>query len=91
MSIFEVHIMMHQWRDFLTAGTASIDAQGRVQFPEPATPTDCRLFDLSHLGLIAARGADAASFLQGQLRTTFASCRPVTPSSARIAARRGVF
>ena len=59
--------MMHQWRDFLTAGTASIDAQGRVQFPEPATPTDGRLFDLSHLGLIAARGADAASFLQGQL------------------------
>lgn len=59
--------MMNQWRDFLTAGTASIDALGRVQFQEPATPTDCRLFDLSHLGLIAARGADAASFLQGQL------------------------
>ncbi|WP_336511377.1 folate-binding protein [Allochromatium tepidum] len=67
MSIFEVHIMMNQWRDFLTAGTASVDALGRVQFPEPATPADCRLFDLSHLGLIAARGADAASFLQGQL------------------------
>ncbi|MGQ9831206.1 MAG: CAF17-like 4Fe-4S cluster assembly/insertion protein YgfZ [Thermochromatium sp.] len=59
--------MMHQWRDFLTAGTASIDARGRVRFPEPAMPTDCRLFDLSHLGLIAARGAEAADFLQGQL------------------------
>ncbi|QGU32566.1 YgfZ/GcvT domain-containing protein [Thermochromatium tepidum] len=59
--------MMHQWRDVLTAGTGSIDAAGRVQFPEPTTPTDCRLFDLSHLGLIAARGADAANFLQGQL------------------------
>jgi tRNA-modifying protein YgfZ len=59
--------MTNQWRDFLTAGAATIDAEGRVQFPEPATPTDCRLFDLSHLGLIAARGADAVGFLQGQL------------------------
>jgi hypothetical protein len=28
---------------------------------------DCALCDLSHLGLIRARGADAANFLQGQL------------------------
>jgi folate-binding protein YgfZ len=59
--------MMNQWRDFLTTGAASLDAEGSACFPEPATPTDCRLFDLSHLGLIAARGADTVNFLQGQL------------------------
>ena len=31
------------------------------------TSTPCQLFNLSHLGLIAAHGADAADFLQGQL------------------------
>ncbi|MTW20612.1 YgfZ/GcvT domain-containing protein [Allochromatium palmeri] len=59
--------MTNQWRDFLTAGAAYSDAEGRLQFTEPTTPTACRLFDLSHLGLIAVRGADTVSFLQGQL------------------------
>ncbi|MBK1718246.1 YgfZ/GcvT domain-containing protein [Thiocystis violacea] len=59
--------MTNSWRDFLTTGTARVDPDGRVRFPEPTAPTDNRLFDLSHLGLIAVRGEDAASFLQGQL------------------------
>lgn len=56
------------WRDLLIASTAEI---GPDEIPRFATiPSDapgCRLFDLSHLGLIAAQGADAATFLQGQL------------------------
>jgi tRNA-modifying protein YgfZ len=59
--------MTNQWRDFLTTRSARIDAEGQVTFPEPTTPGDCKLFDLSHLGLIAVQGADAAGFLQGQL------------------------
>ncbi len=57
------------WRDHLSATSARIDEDGIARFPEPArgeTP-DGRLFDLSHLGLIAVRGEDAAGFLQGQL------------------------
>ncbi len=59
--------MTNQWRDFLTARSARISTEGQVNFPEPTTPSDCQLFDLSHLGLIAVQGADAAGFLQGQL------------------------
>lgn len=59
--------MMNQWRDFLTTYQAQTDEQGRLSFPAPGTQPACRLFDLSHLGLIAVRGADARTFLQGQL------------------------
>ena len=57
------------WRDHLTATSARIDEDGIPRFPEPAPDAkpDCRLFDLSHLGLLAVRGADAFGFLQGQL------------------------
>ncbi|QIK37509.1 folate-binding protein YgfZ [Caldichromatium japonicum] len=60
--------MTNQWGDFLqTRFGASIDEFGVVHFPEPSPAADCQLFDLSHLGLIAAVGPDAAEFLQGQL------------------------
>lgn len=57
------------WQDHLSATCALIDADGIPRFPEPAASANdsCRLFDLSHLGLIAVRGEDAPGFLQGQL------------------------
>lgn len=75
--------MTHSWRDFLTARQARIDAAGKVSFPEPAHPGGCRLFDLSHLGLLAVRGADAASFLQGQLTNDI---RELSPTHSQISA-----
>lgn len=59
---------MNQWRDFLTTRFGAVsEASGQLRFPTPAMPTDCRLFDLSHLGLISATGPEAGEFLQGQL------------------------
>ncbi|MCG6984003.1 MAG: folate-binding protein [Thiocapsa sp.] len=57
------------WRDVLTATRAQLGEDGVPRFPEsgPSSTDGCRLFDLSHLGLIAVRGDDAADFLQGQL------------------------
>lgn len=75
--------MTDSWRDFLTARQAQIDAEGRVAFAEPARPGGCRLFDLSHLGLLAVRGADAASFLQGQLTNDI---RELSPTHSQISA-----
>ncbi|RKT46452.1 YgfZ/GcvT domain-containing protein [Thiocapsa rosea] len=57
------------WRDHLTASSARIDEDGIPRFPDPGPDAadGCRLFDLSHLGLLAVRGEDAFGFLQGQL------------------------
>lgn len=57
------------WRDHLTASSARIDENGIPRFPDPGPDAaeGCRLFDLSHLGLLAVRGEDAFGFLQGQL------------------------
>jgi tRNA-modifying protein YgfZ len=57
------------WRDHLTASSARIDEDGIPHFPDtgPDAAEGCRLFDLSHLGLLAVRGEDAFGFLQGQL------------------------
>jgi folate-binding protein YgfZ len=54
------------WRAFLLEQGAEIDADGGVRLPEDA-PRNLTLFDLSHLGLIAAQGPDTDDFLQGQL------------------------
>lgn len=59
--------MMQQWRDFLTQHNASNASGAATASPTPDPITRSRLFDLSHLGLIAARGTDSPSFLQGQL------------------------
>ncbi|MDP8568407.1 CAF17-like 4Fe-4S cluster assembly/insertion protein YgfZ [Methylophilus aquaticus] len=53
------------WQQFLTTQGARIDAQHYAHF-NPSTAEN-RLFDLSALGLIAVRGEDAQTFLQGQL------------------------
>lgn len=57
------------WRDVLAATHAKIGEDGVPRFPEAGASSaeGCRLFDLSHLGLIAVRGDDAPDFLQGQL------------------------
>lgn len=65
--------MTNPWQDFLSSRDAgSGDDRLLVQLPSLAASgarltTQTLLFDLSHLGLIAVRGADAAAFLQGQL------------------------
>lgn len=64
--------MNSQWQEFLAAQGAQMLADGSVRFPGVGDSSlgesgDCVLFDLSHLGLIAVTGADAESFLQGQL------------------------
>lgn len=60
---------MTAWQDFLMAHGASLDAYGQLQFPTaPITAASgCQVYDLSQFGLIAAQGAEAAEFLQGQL------------------------
>jgi hypothetical protein len=58
--------MNSEWQNFLVSQGAVIGDDGQVAFPA-AAPGDCELVDLSHLGLIAITGADADSFLQGQL------------------------
>lgn len=61
---------MHpDWRNFLAARDAHCGPDGSVR-PVASPRADgasATLYDLSHLGLIAAHGADAETFLQGQL------------------------
>lgn len=64
--------MNAQWQDFLTTRGAQVASDGGVRFPTAETSVAesapaCVLFDLSHLGLIAVRGEDSETFLQGQL------------------------
>jgi folate-binding protein YgfZ len=63
--------MNPEWQDFLVARGARVTEDGGVQLPASGETFSgvgaCALFDLSHLGLIAVRGEDAESFLQGQL------------------------
>lgn len=57
------------WKEVLEAANAEVDADGLARFhtADPVQEATCRLFDRSHLGLIAVRGADAFDFLQGQV------------------------
>jgi hypothetical protein len=65
-------VMNTVWSDFLTAHGATL-TDGQVQHfgdaaAELAMTTDSDILaDLSHLGLLAVTGEDAATFLQGQL------------------------
>lgn len=59
--------MNSQWRDFLQTRGAQYDAAGLARFASAPWQADPALCDLSHLGLIAVAGADAATFLQGQV------------------------
>lgn len=73
--------MMTEWRKFLTTQDALVDAQGHITFPEPQSPSACRIFDLSHLGLISVSGADAKTLLQGQLTSDL---RELSETSSQI-------
>jgi len=73
--------MNPQWQDFLGRQGAQPDADGSVRFPgatgfPPEDDKGATLFDLSHLGLIAVRGEDAESFLQGQLTNDIRELSP---------------
>jgi folate-binding protein YgfZ len=59
--------MNNEWRSFLESQSGTIAEDERVSFPEPDNEHDCRLCDLSFLGLLEVSGGDAESFLQGQL------------------------
>ena len=59
--------MNSQWRDFLETRGARFGEDGLARFPDAPRQADPALCDLSHLGLIAVVGADAPTFLQGQL------------------------
>ena len=73
--------MNSQWQDFLARQGARWDADGSVRIPGATgfAPEDTKgstLFELSHLGLIAARGEEADSFLQGQLTNDIRELSP---------------
>ena len=59
--------MNSQWRDFLETRGARCDEDGLTRFPGAPRQADPALCDLGHLGLIAVAGADAPTFLQGQV------------------------
>jgi folate-binding protein YgfZ len=64
--------MNPSWQAFLSARGASPVADGSASdgaaaFSHAAADTRCALTDLSHLGLIAVGGPEAADFLQGQV------------------------
>lgn len=59
--------MNSQWQAFLQSRSAEVSGQGIVSFPGAPREADCALCDLSALGLMAVTGAEAGSFLQGQL------------------------
>ncbi len=59
--------MNQQWHNFLESQAATISNSGDISFIHGDQFADCALFDLTHLRLISVTGADAATFLQGQL------------------------
>jgi tRNA-modifying protein YgfZ len=59
--------MNQQWSNFLESQAATIRDSGEVSFVSGDQLTDCAMFDLSHLRLTSVTGADAVTFLQGQL------------------------
>ena len=63
-------VMNRDWRVFLLQQGARGGDDDRIHPPTATAASrdvgDCTRFDLSHLGLIAVQGADAAPFLQGQ-------------------------
>ncbi|MGD8497554.1 MAG: folate-binding protein [Chromatiales bacterium] len=80
--------MTPEWRDFLSHAGAEIEDDRVASFGNPerekrVTTTGNILCDLSHLGLIGARGTDTADFLQGQ---TSNDVRAVTPTRSQLSA-----
>ncbi|MBI1195884.1 MAG: folate-binding protein [Gammaproteobacteria bacterium] len=78
--------MNKTWQDFLTDCGAVLDEQGVRHFGNPEQETRIlgsgHVFaDLSHFGIIEARGADARQFIQGQFTN---DARQITPEAAQI-------
>ncbi len=59
--------MNPDWQAFLSARGATVRDQAAAEFAAATPATPCALTDLSHLGLIAVGGPEAADFLQGQV------------------------
>ena len=63
--------MNTDWRAFLESRSATVEETGELagsaRFAGTPTDADYALMDLSHLGLIAVGGPEAADFLQGQV------------------------
>jgi folate-binding protein YgfZ len=59
--------MNNDWQRFIEAHSGVIDPGDYTRFPDAPREAACALMDLSHLGLIRVAGADALTFLQGQL------------------------
>ena len=69
------------WRAELAASGAAVDANRVLHFGDPAAELLAArdgivVCDLSHLGMIAATGADADTFLQGQLSSDLRQLDP---------------
>jgi folate-binding protein YgfZ len=80
--------MKRDWQDFLVKAGAEFEQDTVVSFGNPEREqrmihTGLVMCDLSHLGLISARGDDAADFLQGQLTNDI---RQVTPEHSQLSA-----
>jgi folate-binding protein YgfZ len=80
--------MNEEWRDFLARVGADWDGDFVMRFGQPDAELNAALTgdvccDLSHLGLITARGPDTEHFLQGQLTC---DVRQVTPEHSLIGA-----
>lgn len=63
--------MINEWQAFLQKAGAEFDAAGVVNFGNPPSELSMAITgnvfaDLSHYGLIAVHGEDAAQFMQGQ-------------------------
>jgi folate-binding protein YgfZ len=74
--------MNPQWKNFLLSEQAVIDDDNRIVFTDSKTDQP-HIYPISHLGILAASGKDAAKLLQGQ-----ATCNvfEVTENQARIGA-----
>jgi folate-binding protein YgfZ len=74
--------MNSQWKRFIEAHSGVIDTGDQTRFPAAPREAGCALMDLSHLGLIRVAGAEADSFLQGQLTN---DVREVSASHTQLA------
>ncbi|MFO8025633.1 YgfZ/GcvT domain-containing protein [Thiohalophilus sp.] len=80
--------MNSEWQTFLQQQQATLEANqvinfGDVEQERQAVGAGTVIADLSHLGLIAASGGDAETFLQGQLTNDI---QQVTPQQSQLTA-----
>lgn len=59
--------MNQDWQAFIAARGGAVGDDGAAHFDAAPADSNCALTDLSHLGLIAVGGPEAADFLQGQV------------------------